>query len=104
MNGPPSEARDLRSPAPQGDGERSGNCGAEPQWPQELRPREPTEVGGRHMSEPTGPVRDSSLQDRKAPGVLTPSHLTAPPTQSSGSRPLPPPQRRQSAPGLDTAP
>src|SRR5437763_5687731 len=34
-----------------------------------FRPREPTEVGGRHVTEPTGPARDSSLRDRKAPGV-----------------------------------
>jgi hypothetical protein len=30
----------------------------------ELDPGFPTEVGGRHMSEPTGPARDSSLKDR----------------------------------------
>ena len=35
-----------------------------PPWPWEFRSREPTKVGGRRMSEPTGPVRDSSLKDR----------------------------------------
>ena len=35
-----------------------------PPWPWEIRSREPTDVGGRRVSEPTGPVRDSSLKDR----------------------------------------
>jgi hypothetical protein len=29
-----------------------------------LDPGFPTKVGGRHVSEPTSPVRDSSLKDR----------------------------------------
>ena len=35
-------------------------------------------VGGRHMTEPTGPARDSSLQDRKAPGNVTPDAPRSP--------------------------
>ena len=30
----------------------------------ELDPGFPTKVGGRHVTEPTGPARDSSLKDR----------------------------------------
>jgi hypothetical protein len=37
---------------------------AEPRWPWELDPGFPTQVGGRHMPEPTSPDRDSSLKDR----------------------------------------
>jgi hypothetical protein len=38
-------------------------CGAAPAVGA-LDPGFPTKVGGRHMSEPTSPVRDSSLKDR----------------------------------------
>ena len=35
------------------------------------------------MSEPTGPARDSSLQDRKAPGICLLTRPAAPPRQCS---------------------
>jgi hypothetical protein len=45
---------------------KSGHDGisAEPLRPLEFDPGFPTNVGGRHMSGPTSPVRDSSLKDR----------------------------------------
>ena len=37
-----------------------------------FRSREPTDVGGRRISKPTGLVRDSSLEIDKAPRILSP--------------------------------
>ena len=42
------------------------------------------------MTEPTGPARDSSLQDRKAPGNVSLTHPAAPPRQCSRAFAVPP--------------
>ena len=56
----------IRVGYPKGPPERK-QCGAA-EAVGALDPRFPTKVGGRHMSEPTSPVRDSSLRIDKAPG------------------------------------
>src|SRR6185437_8919423 len=53
-----------REQAPEQFRRRNCSLNEVPPWPWDMRSREPTHVGGRHMSGPTGPVRDSSLQDR----------------------------------------
>ena len=52
----------------------------------------PTQVGGRHMSGPTSPDRDSSREIDKAPGIMLLTHPAAPLGQCSAGPPLAPPQ------------
>ena len=51
---------------------------AEPPWPSERSIPGTYSVGGRHVIEPTSPIRDSSRWIDKAPGIMTPTHRAAP--------------------------